>query len=203
MSNTPRLLLLAVAIALAFNSLPDVSRADHDPQSGPVVIMSTSLGDIKIVLYKKKSPKTVRNFLSYVNEQFYDGTIFHRVTPNFMIQGGGFLPGMQEKKPRAQIKNEAGNRLKNEAGTVAMARYSDPDSATSQFFINVKDNPSLNWENNSEGGYCVFGKVIEGMDVVHKIARVATDRKGVHQDIPREPVVITSIRAVDAGEEKK
>lgn len=173
------------------------SQADNAPKGGPVVLMSTSLGDIKIELYDKDAPETVNNFLSYVNDKFYDGTIFHRVIPGFMIQGGGFTATMEQKATKPPIKNEAGNGLKNNTGTIAMARTAVPDSATSQFFINVKDNDFLNRDQAQDGvGYAVFGKVIEGMDVVQKIERVQTGRKGMHSDVPIEPVVIKSVTVV-------
>jgi peptidyl-prolyl cis-trans isomerase A (cyclophilin A) len=159
--------------------------------------MSTSLGDIKIELYEKEAPESVKNFLSYVNDKFYDGTIFHRVIPNFMIQGGGFTPDMQQKPTKPPIKNEAGNGLKNDTYTLAMARTSVPDSATSQFFINVKDNDFLNRDKSQDGvGYAVFGKVIEGMNVVDKIKAVSTTRKGMHADVPSEPVIIKAVTVV-------
>jgi peptidyl-prolyl cis-trans isomerase B (cyclophilin B) len=167
----------------------------------PVVLVSTSMGDIKVELFKDKAPKTVENFLSYVNEKFYDGTIFHRVIPRFMIQGGGFTPDMKQKATHAPIANEAGNGLKNDLGTIAMARTSDINSATAQFFINVKDNDFLNHKDDSlQGfGYCVFGKVIEGSKVVQKIEGVSTDSKGMYEDVPVEPVVIKSVKVVTAG----
>ena len=134
----------------------------------PVVVMKTSMGDVEIELFQDKAPVTVANFLMYVDKGFYNGTIFHRVISNFMIQGGGFTPGMKEKKTSSPVKNEATNGLSNKAGTVAMARTMDVHSATSQFFINVVDNPFLDYKSSTaEGyGYCVFGKVIKGMDVV-------------------------------------
>src|SRR5438094_6749 len=161
-----------------------------------VVVMETSKGTIKIELFADKSPITVKNFLSYVDDKFYDGTIFHRVIANFMIQGGGFTPGMKEKQTKDPIKNESDNGLSNERGSIAMARTNVPNSATSQFYINVKDNSrSLDKANAGDGvGYCVFGKVIEGMDVVDKIKEVKTTRKGVHGDVPEEDVVIKSVR---------
>ncbi len=160
----------------------------------PTVVMKTSLGSVTIELYPDKAPETVKNFLQYVNDKFYDGTIFHRVINNFMVQGGGFDTAMNKKPTRAAIKNEAANRLKNDLGTIAMARTSDPNSATSQFYINVKNNGSLDYQDSSpEGiGYCVFGKVTSGMDVVDKIKAVPTGP----QDIPKTQVVIESIRAV-------
>lgn len=164
----------------------------------PVVLISTSLGDIKVELYEDKAPVTVKNFLGYVNDKFYDGTIFHRVIPAFMIQGGGFDQSMTQKPTKPPIKNEAGNGLKNDNGTIAMARTGVVDSATSQFFINTKDNAFLNHKDDSPQGYgyAVFGKVIGGMDVLQKIEKVATATKGGHQNVPTEPVVIKSITVV-------
>jgi cyclophilin family peptidyl-prolyl cis-trans isomerase len=158
--------------------------------AAPQVVMETSLGTVKLELDDAKAPITVANFLSYVDEHFYDGTVFHRVIPDFMIQGGGFEPGMKQKKTKAAIKNESPNGLSNVRGTIAMARLPDPDSATAQFFINVKDN---------SGGldrqrYCVFGKVTEGMDVVDKIKAVPTGRRAGHGDVPATDVVIVSVR---------
>ena len=168
-----------------------------DTQGGnPMVIMSTSMGDIKIELYRDKSPITVENFLTYVNDRFYDGSIFHRVIPGFMIQGGGFAPEMQQKATKLPIKNEASNGLKNDTGTIAMARTSVVDSATSQFFINLTDNDFLN-HGNRDFGYAVFGKVVEGMDVVNKIAGVKTGNQGMNRDVPLEPVVVESIRVIE------
>jgi peptidyl-prolyl cis-trans isomerase B (cyclophilin B) len=189
--------LLTVLVVLLI-TLPGCAEADSQAKGGgPVVLMSTSMGDIKIELYEKEAPETVQNFLAYVNDNFYDGTTFHRVIPGFMIQGGGFTEAMQQKSTKPPINNEAGNGLKNNTGTLAMARTSDPNSATSQFFINVKDNDFLNREKAQDGvGYTVFGKVIEGMDVVRKIERVSTGRKGMHSDVPVESVVITSVTLV-------
>ncbi|HEY7535790.1 MAG TPA: peptidylprolyl isomerase [Thermodesulfobacteriota bacterium] len=160
-----------------------------------MVIMSTSMGDIKIELYPDKAPETVTNFLAYVNDKFYDGTVFHRVIPGFMIQGGGFSQEMQQKTTKPPIKNEANNGLKNETGTIAMARTSAVDSATSQFFINLTENDFLN-HGYRDFGYAVFGKVVEGMDTVNKIADVKTGSVGMNKDVPLEPVVIESIRVV-------
>lgn len=158
----------------------------------PKVTLGTSLGNITLELYPDKAPATVANFLSYVDEGFYNGTIFHRVIKGFMIQGGGFTESMQEKPTRAPITNEADNGLKNERGTIAMARTPDPDSATAQFFINAKDNTFLNFKNKSpEGyGYCVFGKVTKGLDVVDAIEKTPTTTKGFYQDVPAKPVII-------------
>jgi cyclophilin family peptidyl-prolyl cis-trans isomerase len=163
----------------------------------PMVIMYTSMGDIKIELYPDKAPITVKNFLSYVNDGFYDGTVFHRVIPGFMIQGGGFTPDMEQKPTKPPIKNEADNGLRNEAGTIAMARTNVVDSATSQFFINQVDNDFLN-HSPQNFGYAVFGRVIEGMDVVNRIANVRTGVYGPFQDVPIEPVVIKSVRLVES-----
>ena len=161
-----------------------------------MVKLETSMGNIVIELNKQAAPVTVKNFLGYVEEGFYDGTIFHRVIPDFMIQGGGFTDQMEEKQTRAPIINEAKNGLKNERGTIAMARQNDPDSATSQFFINHRDNDFLNYVENGNPGYAVFGKIIEGMDVVDAIASVNTTTRMGMDDVPIEPVVINSAEAV-------
>jgi cyclophilin family peptidyl-prolyl cis-trans isomerase len=167
-------------------------------KGNPMVVLSTSMGDIKIELYADKAPITVKNFLEYVKAGYYDGTVFHRVIPGFMIQGGGMSADMQEKKGgRPAIKNESENGLKNDTGTVALARTSAPDSATSQFFINVKDNSFLNRESAPDKvGYAVFGKVVEGMDVVKKIEQAKTTSKGPHQNVPVDAVVIKSAKVV-------
>ena len=156
------------------------------------VLLKTNQGDITLSLDSAKAPKTVANFLQYVKSGHYDGTIFHRVIDNFMIQGGGMTPGMKEKSAGKQIENEANNGLKNDLGTVAMARTSDPHSATAQFFINVNDNDFLNHTApNAQGwGYAVFGKVTDGMDVVNAIRKVKTASSGFHQDVPSVDVVI-------------
>ncbi len=157
-----------------------------------VVRLDTSLGTIVLELYKDKAPETVANFLEYVKEGFYEGTVFHRVIKDITIQGGGMDAGMVQRKTRAPIKNEGDNGLYNEPYTVAMARTGDPNSATSQFFINTKDNTALNYKaKTSEGwGYCVFGKVIVGKNVVDKIKAVPTSRRGPNENVPNEPVVI-------------
>jgi cyclophilin family peptidyl-prolyl cis-trans isomerase len=164
-------------------------------KKNPMVLLSTSMGDIKIELDQAKAPVTVKNFLAYVHDKFYDGTIFHRVIPGFMIQGGGFDTHMHQKPTKPPIKNEATNGLKNDVGTIAMARTAVVDSATAQFFINVKDNAFLNHRDNSQAGYgyAVFGKVVEGMDVVHKIEHVQTANQGMFQNVPVTPVVIKSV----------
>ncbi|HSS66404.1 MAG TPA: peptidylprolyl isomerase [Gammaproteobacteria bacterium] len=156
------------------------------------VKLETSIGEITLELFEKQSPKTVQNFLRYVSDGFYDGTIFHRVIDGFMIQGGGFEPGMVQKPTKSPIENEAENGLSNDAGTVAMARTPDPHSASAQFFINVRDNDFLNFKAKSRDGwgYCVFGKVVEGMDVVTSIEGSPTTSRAGHQDVPQEDVVI-------------
>jgi peptidyl-prolyl cis-trans isomerase B (cyclophilin B) len=159
------------------------------------VVMDTSLGAVTIELDGDKAPLTVANFLGYVDDKFYDGTVFHRVIPDFMIQGGGFAAGMRQKPTKAAIKNESTNGLANKRGTLAMARTNDPDSATAQFFINVKDNDFLDRAKAGDKvGYCVFGKVTAGMDVVDKIKAVKTGSRGSFQDVPVQDAVINSIR---------
>lgn len=157
-----------------------------------MITLHTNFGDIKLELDFDKAPKTAANFKQYVEEGFYNETIFHRVINDFMIQGGGMTEDMKEKPSRGPIENEADNGLKNERGTVAMARTNDPHSASSQFFINVKDNGFLNFSGkNPQGwGYCVFGKIVEGIDIVDKIKAVATGSAGFHQDVPTTPVII-------------
>lgn len=159
-----------------------------------MITFHTNYGDIVIKTFTDEAPVTVENFLNYCRVGFYDNTIFHRVINGFMIQGGGFEPGMNQKSTQAAIKNEANNGLKNIIGTLAMARTNDPHSATAQFFINMADNDFLNFrsENTQDWGYCVFGKVVAGMDVVDKIKGVKTDHSGMHQDVPVEDVVIKS-----------
>ena len=161
------------------------------------VTLETSHGNIVIELDADKAPATVENFLNYVNDGFFDGTLFHRVIPNFMIQGGGFLPGMVQKQTGEPVKNEADNGLSNERGTIAMARTNDPHSATAQFFINHKDNAFLDHSSpTAQGwGYCVFGKVTDGMDVVDAIAGVATGNNQGHGDVPVEDVIINKATA--------
>ncbi len=180
------LLMLPTQAAAAGNPTTATTGGSH-----PMVTISTSLGDITVELYEDKAPISVKNFLDYVEEGFYNDTIFHRVIPGFMVQCGGMTADMSEKPNRAPIKNEADNGLGNERGTLAMARTQVVDSATSQFFINLKDNAFLN-HGGRDFGYAVFGKVVEGMDVVDKIAAVPTGNKGFHQDVPVEPVTIVS-----------
>ena len=169
------------------------------PAGNPVVVMETSKGTIKIELYPDKAPETAANFLRYVDDKFYDGTIFHRVIPGFMIQGGGMTPEMTEKSTRDPIKNESANGLANNRGTIAMARTGDPHSATSQFFINHITNVGLNRGERDEWGYAVFGKVTEGLDVVDAIAQVETANRDGHGNVPKEPVVIKSVRRASAS----
>lgn len=164
----------------------------------PQVLFKTNLGDFKVELYPEKAPETVRNFLDYVTSGHYNNTIYHRVIDGFMVQGGGFDKDFQQKPTKRPIKNEAENGLKNERGTLAMARTSDINSATSQFFINVVDNDFLNFKSKSlhEYGYCVFGKVIEGMDIVDKMRKVKTGSHGMHRDVPLETIEILSATSI-------
>ena len=173
--------LLAAAFALGVHAAAQAQK----------VKFATSAGDIVVELDAAKAPKTVANFVEYVKAGHYDGTIFHRVIPNFMIQGGGMTPDMKEKATRAPIPLESGNGLDNLRGTIAMARTMDPNSATAQFFINVTDNGFLNKAQSRDGnGYAVFGKVVSGMEVVDKIRAVPTGNKGMHQNVPLEPVLL-------------
>jgi len=162
--------------------------------ANPTVLLETTSGDILIELFEDKAPATVANFLTYVKEGFYEDTIFHRVIKGFMIQGGGLTMKMEDKPTHAPIKNEAANGLKNDRGTVAMARTSEPHSATAQFFINTVNNDFLNFSSpDAQGyGYCVFGKVVDGMDVVDKIEKLKTRTVGYHSDVPVDSVLITS-----------
>ena len=186
--------LLATVTGAVMLAVPpdEAAAADANPQ----VLMKTSLGEIVIELYPEKAPKTVENFLKYVDDKHYNGLIFHRVIGNFMIQGGGFDKDMKQKAARAPIPLESRNGLKNDAGTIAMARTSVPDSASSQFFINTVDNASLNFPNPDGNGYAVFGKVVKGIETVKKIANVKTGRSGMHGDVPVEPVTIESVTRV-------
>jgi len=191
------LMSCSAAGALILQNVALAAGAEEKPGSAnPVVVVKTSMGQIKIELFADKAPETVKNFLQYVSEGFYDGTIFHRVIDGFMIQGGGFTPDMKQKQTHAPVKNEASAELRNERGTIAMARTRDVNSATAQFFINVVDNANLNHMNDSDAGfgYAVFGKVVDGMDVVDKIRTVPTANMGPFQNVPAKPVVIESIR---------
>jgi cyclophilin family peptidyl-prolyl cis-trans isomerase len=192
--------LNSIFALLAFLALPLSATATDQPAkaANPAVRMTTSLGVIEIELDAKLAPVTVKNFLGYVDSGFYNGTIFHRTIPGFMIQGGGFTPGMKEKPTGAKIKNEADNGLKNLAGTIAMARTPDPHSASAQFFINSVDNAFLDHRDKSmQGwGYAVFGKVTQGMDVVKKIEAVPTGNAGMHQNVPVKDVIILKIERI-------
>jgi cyclophilin family peptidyl-prolyl cis-trans isomerase len=171
-------------------------KSETATNKNPTVLMSTSAGDVRVELFSDQAPVTVKNFLTYVEDTFYDGLIFHRVIAGFMIQGGGFDPNMQQRATRSPIKNEATNGLKNKIGTLSMARTNVVDSATAQFFINVKDNDFLDHRNTSSDGfgYAVFGQVVDGLDVIQKIEKVKTGSRGLHQNVPVEPVVIHSVR---------
>ncbi|BCV37139.1 MULTISPECIES: peptidylprolyl isomerase [Shewanella] len=164
-----------------------------------MITLHTNHGDIKLALDSEKAPLTAANFIKYAQEGFYDGTIFHRVIDGFMVQGGGFTEQMSQKPTNAPVRNEANNGLSNKTGTIAMARTSDPHSATAQFFINVNDNTFLDFKNESiQGwGYCVFGEVVEGMDVVNAIKGVSTGNRGMHQDVPLEAVIIEKVTIAD------
>jgi cyclophilin family peptidyl-prolyl cis-trans isomerase len=195
---------VVLAASLPGAAVPNAATA----QKNPTVVLDTSMGKITVELFADKAPITVKNFLGYVDDKFYDGTVFHRVIPNFMVQGGGFEPGMKQKKTKDPIRNEAANGLSNQLGTLAMARTSNPDSATSQFFINVADNKRLD-RSDEDAGYCVFGKVIDGIDVVTKIKAVKTGvkvQKGVevggktidvpHNNVPVDDVILKSVKRV-------
>lgn len=164
--------------------------------AAPTIEMQTSMGTMVIELDSEKAPKTVKNFVQYVNEGFYNGTIFHRVIPGFMIQGGGFSAAMEQKPAPRKVENEARNGLKNYRWTIAMARTPDPHSASSQFFINHQDNAALNYPGSDGWGYTVFGKLTAGMDVADKIAKVPTGNRSGHQNVPREPVTIQSVKII-------
>lgn len=189
-------LLLFPVLALGQTEKKEAAPTDKpaaEAAASPKVKLKTTMGDIVIELNKEKAPVSVENFLSYVKKKHYDGTVFHRVIDGFMIQGGGFAVDsgrLVQKEAGKGIVNESQNGLKNDRGTIAMARTSDPNSATAQFFINVKDNAALNYPSN--GGYAVFGKVVSGMEVVDKIRAVETGNAGMHQDVPTTPIVIES-----------
>ena len=189
--------VIAAILSLAiFTTTVKGEKSMNDETTNPVVVIETTMGNITVELDAKNAPNTTANFLAYVEDGYFVDTTFHRVIPNFMIQGGGITADMRDKpSKRAPIQNEANNGLKNDRGTLAMARTSDPHSATSQFFINHKDNDFLNFRSESmQGwGYAVFGKVTEGMDVVDAIAAVKTGNKGGHQDVPLETITITGV----------
>jgi len=183
-----------VPLALALAQEPPVPTPTPKPApTGPVVVLETTLGTIRIALYRDQAPLSVDNFIKYVRARHYDGTIFHRVIPGFMAQGGGFTPDMKEKPTRPPVRNEARNGLRNSRGTVAMARTSDANSATSQFFVNVRDNHRLDFGIGG-AGYAVFGEVVEGMEVVDKMVAVTTTTRGGMQDVPITPIFIKTAR---------
>ena len=191
-------IVAALLAATACSSATPKKRRPYMSQN-PMVVIETNKGTITAELLADRAPGTVKNFLDYASEGFFDGLIFHRVIPNFMIQGGGFTEDMSQKPTKANIKNEASQFARNERGTLAMARTPDPHSASSQFFINLSDNAFLDFKEPTQQGwgYCVFGKVIDGMDVVDAIAKVPTGHSGPHGDVPKEPVIITSIKKVE------
>ncbi len=192
-------LVLMTTFSLAQATETSTSPKGNSMSANPKVLLKTNKGDITLELDAEKAPKTVENFLSYVNDGFYNGTVFHRVINNFMIQGGGFEPGLKQKATKDTIENEANNGLKNDVYTVAMARTNDPHSATAQFFINIQNNDFLNHTNPTPNGwgYAVFGKVVDGTDVVDSIKTVKTGSKGFHQDVPVEDVIIESASVIE------
>ncbi len=194
LKNAAALIALSLTFAIApacAEEQKTMDTAKKQESKNPHILFSTSLGDITIELLPDKAPVTVKNFIDYVESGFYNDTIFHRIIPDFMIQGGGFAQDMQQKETRPPIKNEADNGMRNARGTVAMARTRDINSATAQFFINLKDNTFLD-HGVRDYGYAVFGRVIEGMDVVDKIAAVRTTTRSGHQNVPVEPVIVKS-----------
>ncbi len=188
-------LSLTLVAVLGICILPMAGGSEAAAQDQPTVVLDTSMGPVTIELDRANAPITVDNFLKYVDSGHFDGTIFHRVIPGFMVQGGGFGPEMREKSANAPIKNESANGLRNQRGTLAMARTSDPNSASAQFFINLKDNGFLDRDQSRDGfGYAVFGRVIDGMEVVDKMAGVATATRGGHENVPTQPITITSAK---------
>ena len=188
-----KLMFVFMLLSFSYSNTLYAGKINKSAGVKPMVVMSTNYGDITIELFSDKAPISTENFLSYVKSDFFAGTIFHRVIPDFMIQGGGFDKDMNQKTPNDPIKNEADNGLKNDRGTLAMARTNVVDSATSQFFINLKDNDFLN-NSSRDFGYAVFAKVVEGMDIVDKIGQVSTDNHSMHQNVPTEPVIIESVK---------
>lgn len=186
------------AIVFTFAGLAGTTSAQTVSDAKPVkIVMETSKGTIELELDAAKAPISVANFVKYVKKGHYDGLIFHRVIPDFMVQGGGFTPDMQQKETDANIENEAKNGLKNVRGSIAMARTPNPHSASSQFFINLKDNGFLDYPGQDGWGYCVFGKVTKGLEVIDAMAKVSTGRKGPHGDVPVEPIVIKSAKVAE------
>ena len=191
---------MTLSVPLLMIALFAGANAEAQTAPDPRVTFHTTMGDIVIELWPEKAPETVENFLSYSNSGHFKDTIFHRVIPGFVIQGGGFNAAMIQKSTHSPIQNEADNGLKNERGTLSMARTSNPHSATSQFFVNLRDNSSLDQPANGGWGYAVFGKVVEGMDVVDAIAAVPTGRTGGHSDVPREPIIVQNVSVSEASE---
>jgi cyclophilin family peptidyl-prolyl cis-trans isomerase len=186
--------MLLCVLAASFAGIGSLSAQEKG--GNPMVLVKTSMGSFKIELFEKEAPITVKNFLNYVDKKFYDGTIFHRVMPTFVIQGGGFDKNMVQKSTLTPIQNEAKNGLKNLKGTLSMARTNDINSATSQFFVNLKSNAALDHVSEAQFGYAVFGKVVQGLDVVDKIAAVKTGNKGPHQNVPEKPIIIESMTRI-------
>jgi cyclophilin family peptidyl-prolyl cis-trans isomerase len=196
-------LVLAALAGLALFAGAAKKQDGSNIEKRKMITLETTKGNIVIEVNETAAPVSSANFLRYVQEGFFDGLIFHRVIPGFMVQTGGFDPNMQQKAAHEPIANEGRNGLKNDRGTLAMARTNDPNSATSQFFINLVNNDFLNYAGPQKPGYAVFGKVVEGMDVVDAIAKVATANKGMHQNVPVEPVIIKSAKVVPAGQTGK
>lgn len=194
--NRPFALLFALLLCFTTQTSYSSTQTSSTKGKATMVKLHTNKGVITLQLDAEKAPNTVTNFLDYVNSGFFTNTIFHRVIPNFMIQGGGFEPGMKQKATKAPIKNEAANGLRNEKYTIAMARTNDPHSATAQFFINTKDNGFLDYPGQDGWGYCVFGKVVEGKEVVDAIGKVKTGIRAGHQDVPEADVIVTKAEVV-------
>ena len=187
--------LICITISSCYGD--SIHKINHGEET-KLIKLTTTKGDIVIKLFSDKAPETVKNFLNYTENGNYNGTIFHRVIQNFMVQGGGLMPDMSEFVSNAPVVNESNNDLSNKKGTVAMARTSDPHSATSQFFINLKDNDFLDKKNAPDGyGYCVFGEVVEGMDIVENIGTVSTGNTGGHGDVPQEPIIVEKVEVIE------
>ena len=190
--------ILFLLVFIATSSFSDIIHDNNTSKETKLIKLSTNMGDITLELYADKAPETVANFLKYTKEGKLNGTIFHRVIPNFMIQGGGHLPDMSQIATFDPIINESSNNISNKKGTIAMARTSSPNSATSQFFINLRDNEFLDKENSADGyGYCVFGQVTEGIEIVEQIGVVATGNNAGHADVPIENVIINSVEVIE------
>jgi cyclophilin family peptidyl-prolyl cis-trans isomerase len=187
--------LICITISSCYGD--SIHKINHGEET-KLIKLTTTKGNIVIKLFSDKAPETVKNFLNYTENGNYNGTIFHRVIENFMVQGGGLMPDMSEFTSNAPVVNESNNDLSNKKGTIAMARTSDPHSATSQFFINLKDNDFLDKKNAPDGyGYCVFGEVVEGMDIVENIGTVSTGNMGGHGDVPQEPIVVEKVEVIE------